>query len=75
VPQFEVATPQPVPHELAPHGSQLVAQGAEQHELTLLPQKIPAFADDVMTTTAARDNNIRISLDLLHTRKNVLALE
>ena len=48
-------TPQPEPHELAPHGLQLSAQGAEQQELTWLPQQPPAWADAVIKTAAASD--------------------
>jgi hypothetical protein len=58
----ELAAPQPELHELAPQGLQLDAHGAEQQELTLLPQQLPACADAVMTTTAASDKNIRIRL-------------
>ena len=56
----ELPAPQPESHELAPQGLQLDAQGAEQHELTLLPQQLPACADAVMATAAASDKNKRI---------------
>ena len=52
------------PQELAPHGLQLEAQGAEQHELALLPKQ-PACADAVMRTAAASDKTYRMSLKLL----------
>lgn len=58
--QPALADPQPEPHELAPHGLQLDAQGAEQHELTLLPQQLPACAETVIKTAAASDKNKRI---------------
>ena len=60
VPQL-VATPQPEPHELAPQGSQLVAHGAEQHELALLPKQLPACADAVIRTANASDKTNRMS--------------
>ena len=47
--------PQLEPQELAPHGSQLEAQGAEQQELTLLPKQLPACAEAVIKTAAASD--------------------
>ena len=53
VPQLPQLVPQLEPQELAPQGLQLVAQGAEQQELTWLPQQLPASADAVMATTAA----------------------
>ena len=58
-----LADPQLEPHELAPHGLQLDAQGAEQHELTLLPQQLPACAEAVIRTAAASDKNKRIPLN------------
>lgn len=42
LPQALPVSPQPEPHELAPHGLQLEAQGAEQQELTWPPQQPPA---------------------------------
>jgi hypothetical protein len=45
-----------VPHELP----QLVAQGAEQHELALLPKQ-PACTDAVIRTAAANDKTYRMS--------------
>jgi len=54
LPQLD-AEPQLEPQELAPHGLQLEAQGAEQHELALLPKQLPACADAVKATTAASD--------------------
>lgn len=58
-----LADPQPELHELAPQGLQLDAQGAEQHELTLLPQQLPACAEAVIKTAAASDKNKRIPFD------------
>jgi len=63
VPQL-VAAQQLVPQELAPQGLQLEAQGAEQHELVLLPKQ-PACADAVIRTAAASDKTYRMSLELL----------
>jgi len=59
------AEQQLVSQELAPHGLQLVAQGAEQHELALLPKQLPACAEAVMATAAASDKTKRMSLQLL----------
>ena len=68
VPQDEaapqaLADPQLEPHELAPHGLQLDAQWAEQHELTLLLKQLPACAEAVIKTAAASDKNKRIPLN------------
>ncbi len=49
-----------VPQELAPQGLQSEAQGAEQHELDLLPKQ-PACADAVIATAAASDRTKRMS--------------
>jgi hypothetical protein len=58
-----------VPHELpqllaAPQELQLEPQGAEQHELALLPKQ-PACADAVIRTAAANDKTYRMSQKLL----------
>jgi hypothetical protein len=52
------------PQSLEPHGLQLEAQGAEQHELALLPKQ-PACADAVIRTAAANDKTYRMSQKLL----------
>lgn len=61
VPQASVLHPPELlpPHELAPHGLQLVAQGAEQQWLTRCRQW-PASAVAVKATTAAKDKNKRM---------------
>ena len=61
----QVTVPQLEPQQLAPHGLQLEAQGAEQHELALLPKQLPACADAVIRTAAASDKTYRMSLQLL----------
>lgn len=42
LPQEDPHEPQLEPQQLAPHGLQLEAQGAEQQELTLPPKQPPA---------------------------------
>jgi len=58
VPQPEL--PHAEPHALAPHGLQLVAQGAEQHLLTFLPKQPPAWADAVRETAIANERMKRM---------------
>ncbi len=77
VPQLAVSQPppqdedpQPESQALAPHGLQLDAQGAEQQELTLLPQQLPACAETVIRTAAASDKNKRINKLLRKTRRS-----
>jgi len=48
-PQFPLLEP----HELAPQGLQLEAQGAEQQELTLPPKQPPACAEADINAAAA----------------------
>ena len=53
------------PQELAPHGLQLEAQGAEQQELTFLPWQRPASADAVKATANASVRTYRMFVQLL----------
>jgi hypothetical protein len=64
LPQLLAAPQSLEPQEVAPHGLQLEAQGAEQHELALLPKQ-PACADAVIRTAAANDKTYRMSQKLL----------